>query len=62
MRARTKREQQAALLETGRYKLYDWLVVCPTNHRLVTLISTPMQPGYCPVCGQPARDVQRARV
>ena len=29
-----------------------WQVECPTNKHLTTLVTSPIQPNYCPVCGE----------
>jgi hypothetical protein len=55
-------EEVRAISEHARHQAYDWLVRCPGNSRLITLVSSPMEPQYCPVCGQPANDVQKASV
>jgi len=31
--------------------LHVWRVACPNNTHLTTLVTSPIAPNYCPVCG-----------
>jgi len=31
--------------------LQRWLVQCPNNDLLTTVVVSPMKPNFCPVCG-----------
>ena len=32
--------------------LHVWKVGCPGNAHLTTLVTSPIKPSYCPVCGE----------
>jgi hypothetical protein len=31
--------------------LHVWRVLCPNNSHLTTLVTSPLRPRFCPVCG-----------
>lgn len=50
-----RQERQAAFVRPVKRArtslLHVWRVQCPGNTHLATLVTSPIKPGFCPVCG-----------